>query len=172
MNSIIYSYAKMIDDNICTISQIPQKYRDEVRGYMESMDNDVNSNELVDDTTPKIYGAHYLYPITDIVDTSILGNGGSVSIEIANETIFSISELDSDPMPNAIKYEIIRVENVYGKFKTEPVVELTNTPTGFKIKLQGTPKNIAPDSTILRVDLRITSSNYENMRITLYIDAQ
>ena len=170
MNSIVYSYAKMINDNICTISQIPEEYRDEVTRYMESGDGSPNAPAVEDG--PNIYGALYLYPITDVIDTSILGNGGTVSIEFENADIFTIQEIGSNPAPTDITYEIIRVENAYGKFKTTPSVELVNSGSGVEIRISGTPRNIVPDSTILRIDLKIISSNYEDMRITIYIDAE
>ena len=169
MNSIIYSYAKMINDGICTIENIPESYRNDVQQYLANGDTDNNSS--ITDDTPAIHGALYLQPINETVDTSILGYGGSLSIYYDNSTIFNEDVLGSNPMPNNIEYAVVRVENVYGKFQGEPVIEVNST-TGLNIKLTGTPRNITPDSTILRIDLKIISSNYEDMRITIYLNAQ
>ena len=60
MNSIIYSYAKMINDGICTIENIPESYRNDVQQYLANGDTDNNS--LITDDTPTIHGALYLHP--------------------------------------------------------------------------------------------------------------
>ena len=169
MNSIIYSYAKMINDGICKLENIPESFRSDVEQYMTN--GDPTDNASTSDDTPTLYGALYLPAINETIDTSVLGYNGSVTIYYDNSTIFNEDMLGSNTMPTNIRYEIIRVENIYGKFQGEPVVEVSST-TGLNIKISGTPRNITPDSTILRIDLKIISSNYEDMRVTLYINAQ
>ena len=167
MNSIIYSYAKMINDGICTIDQIPAQYRDDVSTYIQSGGSSSPSGEEI----PVIGGAFCLPTMTVKIDTSILGNNGSIDIGYLNTDIFTKDVVGANPMPESIEYSCIRVENVYGKFQSNPQVEIINE-SGLTVRISGTPKNIVPDCTILRIDIKITSSNYEDMRFTLYIKAE
>lgn len=175
MNIFGYSYAKMIDHGLCTIDQIPDEHREATLKYVN---NDVEAPSEVADEIPEvadtnlIHGALTIPKIDDVeIDTSVMDQGESVTVDFRTDDIFTTDVLAGNPNPHDIYYRIGRVENVYGKLDglTLSIAESTES---FSIIMSGTPKNITSDCTILRVDLIITSSNYEDMRLTIYFNAK
>lgn len=177
MNALVISYAKMINRGTCTIDQVPEEHRAAVKDYLANGETEPKAEE-VNQTASKtsILGALTLPNIEDpILDVSTVLENGALECEFRNEDIFTPDVLDMNPFPIDISYSIERVENTYGKFKDDPEVEMVNRIGGFDLKISGTPQgNIAvrgTKTTILRIDIRVESFNYEPMRFSIYIMA-
>lgn len=166
---LISSFAKMIQEHqLCTIDDVPEEYREAVIEYMNNDKEPVS--RIIDTATTKIdttYGAIFLPSKeveADVTDTGCICN-------VSTEDIFA-GVVETEFMPVGIQYNIGLVENTFGKFNTDPNVEITNTDTGFEIQINGAMNNTVLGSRIIRIDIKINSTNYEEMIQTLYLIAK
>lgn len=161
---MIGSYAKMIEDNLITLQDVPEVCKAAVLKYKKETVDVVDNTVTIDE--PQVpYGSIFLPPIELSVSTY------DIRASITTADIFK-GMLNGNPMPEGVKYTLGLVENTYRKFETTPDVKLMNTDIGFDLSVNGRVVNIHSNLRILRVDINITSSNYEDMLQTIYLIAK
>lgn len=176
MNVFVHTFAKMIEHGLVTIDQIPAEHREDTRQYIESGKLESSTEDsTVGEAVPEnnqILGALRLPKLDSVnIDMDTLAKGKSITARIKKREIFSSEVLNGNPSPENVQYEVIRIENVYGKFEDDLNVELGETSQSVTVTLTGTPKDVVIDATVLRIDILIHSSNYEDMRLTVYFKA-
>lgn len=83
-------------------------------------------------------------------------------IRILSQNLFYVA-------PEDIHWSIIRVENMFGVLDGDPDVRLVEEPNGTKLIVKGRVRDNVSIQKALRIDLNLTSSNYEDMHVTIYI---
>lgn len=171
MNVIEIVYKGLIKRGRCTIDDIPEEYREGVENLLEGRTTKAEDAEIDEvEITFKKHGAitipntsGYILPVT-----KMLMDNNNANIIIPYNNIF-ISDLFQDEFPKDVKYFINRVENNYKAFENDNInVSIDTVDSDCVIHLKGTPTN-AFDRVILRLDIRIESSNYEDMYLTIYV---
>lgn len=155
MDTLLRAYATLVEKHALTLEQVPEKYREAVENYDPSLD--VTD---IPDPEPGLNGALTLKPLHVEYDLNTF---------VYNEDLFTPDLLGDLPMPENMTYSIRRVENVYGAFAEDVEITIDPISTGFVIKLAEEPINVQEHRTVLRIDMIISSSNYEDMLLTVYM---
>lgn len=153
--SLIRSYFMMIKSGKCTIDDIPEKYREDVEKFSEevSLTNAV-PREVKNSNLPKAF------PALDAIITKIK------RVKLRK---FTIPILSMFAIPNDIeniKVGISRVENEHNGYKSVSVT------LDKELEVSGEPNEEFQGLNVLRIDLEITSDNYETGYITTYIQIE
>ena len=166
---LVSSYAKMINDGLCVISDLPEMYRQPVQDYINNPPEATVNNEIHTPVTAQ----------EEINGALFLGNGeyevpvsDTTYCEIKMDEVFQEYSSQGYPMPIKPIFGITMVENTFGKFTRTPVVNIANNQSGCVLAVKGEITNVVSGDKVLRVDLGISSGNYEAMRYTVYIKAE
>ena len=168
---MISAFAKMINDGLCTIDDLPEEYKIPVSEYKDSP---IKPNKINEVRVSTLNGALYLgkyenYPI----DINELNRNGYVDTRFKTSSIF-VDYINEYPLPKNISFNIIRCDEVFCGFTSDPYIELFVTDMGFDIRIHGSINiNDVPENTpLMRIDLSITSSDYEEMHYTIYFKSK
>ena len=119
------------------------------------------------------HGALTLPKMDSIVDVDESMFSGKIDDVFIYGNIFSIDLMKNKDYPSNIKYEILRVDNVYSKFRSEVDAKIATIENNCVLHIDGYPSAYNnPGDTMLRIDLKITSDNYEDMFTTIYLVAK
>lgn len=159
-------YAGLILKGRIKIDDVPDEYKDDTNRVL-SGEADEDEPEPIE---PGINGAINLKPITIKESYNMLNNIGKETIKLGYNAIFNPN--DFAVLPENIQYSIKRVENIYGKYRTDVNVTVDTIDNSGIVIVNGFPSaSIQRGDTMLRIDLEITSSNYEPMNLTIYIES-
>lgn len=166
-SAMIGAYAKMIKDGLCTIDDLPEEYRGPVTTYREGDTTQITSVPSITTVNKEPYGALYLGKQELAVDVS-----DQISIAVSTESVFEGHLISGQPEPSGLRYSPGLVENTFRKYEVNPEVTISNTGAGFILGVNGHIINAEPGSKLLRVDINVESSNYEDMVQTIYLIAK
>lgn len=170
--TLIRSYVKMIKHGICSVKQIPEKYQEAVN---EEIINPSSVDEVVEENKNfenKINGALYIPEIKNCeVDTTILEYDHEYDIIFKTNDIFTPEIMSNNPPIQDIEYSIIRIENLCGTNGYDLDINLFNDEDGFTISLDGRIHEFTGNTNLLRIDIGVKSSNYEDMRFMIFFTA-
>lgn len=159
-DALIHSYAMLIMRGRCNINDIPEEYRSEVRDYITiDMNEETENNEvpfIIDDNGP----------LTLQKMSFTVKSGDTISIK--ESTVFSPDVLGNKTRPDVIKYELLRTEPQVA-FEVKPSLALTKTLSGFTVRVSGKPTVYIDGMPSVVAVVKILSSNYEPMNLTIYI---
>lgn len=171
---LVNYYVRLIKKDMYDLENVPADIKDLVQKLLNnesieindekeiSTEDIVNNEELKEDIK---YGAKTLdnksiyIPLNDIKETTL----AAIKIEdIINKELFEI-------IPEDIKFELIRIENVFGRLDSMEDVLLQYDEEKLDITLKCKLKeDVVSYQEFLRIDIRLLSSNYENMMFTIY----
>lgn len=171
MNVVEVVYKGLIERGRCTMDDIPEEHREGVKNLLEGTSTKVEDTGINEDETLS-FGKHGAITIPNINCYSLTTNemviDNRTDIIIPYNDIFT-SELFQDEYPKDVNYFISRVENNYMAFKDDKVdVSIDTVDNNCVIHLEGSPRINAIGRVMLRMDIRIESSNYEDMHLTIY----
>ena len=174
---LISSYAKMIEKHLCTLDQLPAEYIDDVAEFMKGdpITSAEETPEVVEEPSVRtLHGALYIPKIEDFkIDYKSFYDARKTICHIDNIMIFTPEIIGDNEVPTDVEYDVSIIESIFGKFDRCPDVIVANNGTGCELTILGRPRNnIEVGDNILRVDLKIKSSNYEPMRVTIYFTAK
>ena len=141
---------------------------------IEDEDTNVEEHkeEVVEEPVNTIYGALYIPSSEKELDIVSMVDGSCFD-SVASYDIFTKSILNGKPYPEDIKYSIIRVEPNNFIFAGKPKITLEDIDNGFNLIFNGNIKiNVLPRTSLFRIDIRISSSNYEDMILSTYYIAK
>ena len=157
-------YKRLIERGRCTIDDIPEICREETQRLLngETMESIITSAKEAIESNYR-HGAITLGTLNIEFHPD---DGGRTVVLLDHDTIFR-SYLDGKDEPIDIAYGLTRVENVYNAFDGLVDVQIDTVGDTLALAVNGFAKKDA--LTYLRIDLSIQSSNYEDMRLTIYL---
>lgn len=168
---LVKTFAKMVKNKKCTIEQLPEEYREPVKNFLNGNVTDSKPKKEEKITTPTIEGAISIPNSDNIkIDHTLLVNGVDIPFFVTD--IFTEELLKGKPMPMAMDFTVLLVENTYGRFTEIPKVSVIEITGGFAIRIKGNTNTITTGADLLRVDIGIKSKNYEDMRMSMYFKAK
>ena len=171
-NVLIGYYVSLVKKEQMKLSEVP----DDVRELVESKLNGSDTTVIEPTISPNV-----VVPDYHCINGAL--NLEAVALAIANfnddnSTVCKINKQDiftSDVMvgkedPLNLEYHLIVIENSYASFEKMPEVDVsTDENQNCIIAINGKLKpDIKVGEKILRVDVMIKSSNYEDMRLTVF----
>ena len=105
------------------------------------------------------------------VDTTILEYDHEYNITFKTNDIFTPEIMSNNPPIQDIEYSIIRIENLCGTNGYDLDINLFNDEDGFTISLDGRIHEFTGNTNLLRIDIGVKSSNYEDMRFMIFFTA-
>lgn len=159
-DAIVHSYSMLVMRGRCKITDIPEEYRDEVRDYISiDMNEDPKPTPefVIDDKGPLTLPKLRMH----------IHSGDRVSFH--TDDIFTKDVLKGKPAPDVIKYELIRLETNVA-FESEPEMYLMKTLTGLDVKATGKPVMQIKNMPSLVGVIKIRSTDYEDMNLTIYVE--
>lgn len=173
MNILPIIYKGLVKRERCTLDDIPEEYREETKILLENQDS---PDEIIEDAIElnaveennKIGAIN----IPNIDEYSISVNkmitDGKYVLTVPYERIFA-KDLFSQA-PEDVVYKIQRIENNYMQFEDDLKVSINIVDNDCVFTFEGTPKCESNERfIILRIDIGIESSNYEDMHFTIYL---
>jgi hypothetical protein len=172
MNVLPIIYKGLVRRERCTLEDVPEEYREETKSLLESQDSpdksikDTIKPETIEDN--KI-GAINIPNIDEYsISVSKMITDRKYVLTIQYEGIFT-KDLFSQA-PEDVIYKIQRIENKYMQFEEDLKVSINTIDNNCVLTLEGTPKYESDERfIILRIDVGIESSNYEDMHFTVYL---
>lgn len=173
MNVLPIIYKGLLKRGRCTLEDVPEEYREETKVLLEHQDSidkndeDMIGSEVIEENN-KI-GAINI-PNVDGYSISIskMLIDGKYVLTIPYGEIFT-KDLFSQA-PKDVVYKIQRIENSYMQFEDDLKVSINTIDGDCVLTVEGTPKYKGDEkSIILRIDIGIESSNYEDMYFTIYL---
>lgn len=175
MNVLPIVYKGLVKRGRCTINDVPEEYREETKLLLEGQEisNEVIEKEvetLMEENTkfgavtiPNISG----YPIS----VSKMLIDGKCKVTIPYGELFT-KELFPTAYPLNVQYDITRIENNYMRFEDGLKVSVDTVDSDCVLTFEGVPKcEYNSKVVMLRIDVKIKSSNYEDMHFTIYLYA-
>ena len=166
-------YKGLVKRGTYTIDKVPKEYRESVQKLLNG-ESENNNEEPVEESTEEFvkYGAVTLPKINGYpVDVDSVMMTGKIRIDLEFDVIFP-SDLFS-VFPRDVQYSIQRVENIWNRFRSKVDVIIDTIDEDALVLVNGFPSAICnPGDTLLRIDLKIESSNYEDMYLTIYLCAK
>ena len=173
MNVLPIIYKGLVKRERCTLEDIPEEYREETKSLLENQDspdesiNDTIELEAVEENN-KIGAINipnidkYSIPVSEMI------TDGKYVLTIPYGEIFT-KDLFSQA-PEDVVYKIQRIENNYMQFEEDLKVSINTIDNDCVLTFDGTPKYESNKRIIiLRIDVGIESSNYEDMHFTIYL---
>lgn len=144
-----------------------------INGESISENTEVTNNTTVsEETTSSLYGPLTIGNLTKEINTESLSKSGHSEISFDLSELFS-NVPEGNEYPKDVQLEVIRVEDTYGKFKEVPDIQITITDTTVKTKISAIPiVDFTAGYEVFRLDLKVISSNYEEMKFTIYVNAK
>ena len=152
--ALIRSFFIMVKSNKCSIDDIPEKYREEVRAYEEQLPMKAAQNNNM--KSKKVIG--------DIDPIRIFINKNKIS-----EFTIPLKKYINNNLPE--DYYVLsleRVENVYNAYET--VNASINDEK--ELIVSGIVNNSHQGNHILRIDVMVKGLKYNSKSITFYIDIE
>lgn len=180
--ALIKYYATLIKKQMMSMEQIEPEFQEAVQkainGEIISHDDQTtdNASNLTEDIPSGKIGAITLDDYYILLKNENINVDGarrfSVFAPIKMDDIFSSEVLNENPFPEAIDLRILYIENVYNRFSSDAGVEII--PDGDDWSIHVVASDMVKNNTdvvkeYLRVDLLIKSSNYEDMRLSVYL---
>lgn len=161
-------YAALINYGRIPLDDVPTEYREDTKAALNDDDEDNESaSEIINE---EIHGAVNLDPITIKCSYNELNQDGKEVIKLGYNAIFTKDKFGI--LPENIKYSIKRVENIYGKYRSEVSATVDTINNAGVLIVNGYPSAIMQNGdTMLRIDLTITSDNYDPMTLVVYIES-
>lgn len=155
MSAKICTYSRLLKHGKISVEQIPEELRNDVLSY-EPITETIETEDK-----DELNGAIYLDPIyCKLIDDCIV---------IDSKSVFSPIVLNGSPEPVNTDCRVTRVENVYGAFPNGVNVKVLRLDDVFVVSIDSPPISTKSNEVVLRVDIIIGSSNYEDMHLTAYI---
>ncbi len=149
------------------IASLYKKLVNKGRISEESVPEGIDINEEVEEE--EVFVPLGAIPIPKIVGRPVKFDRNGVYIDsVSTEDIFR-DLLGDNPKPENIQYSIIRIEknNVLLNETKTFALDLATVFDGFRLTISSNIGN-ETHAFLFRVDIRIESSNYEPMRMTIY----
>ena len=148
-------------------TDIPEEYREENLKTSPEPE-DVVQNEVETPAVVKL-GPISIPKVIDRAVTVASLKGQTRFDTFLTSDIFTSSLLGDKPMPIDTKYSAVRVEQNTYVFKGKPAISIIDMDNGFNLVCNGEVKiNVLPRTNLFRVDIKIESSNYDDMVFSVY----
>lgn len=173
MNVLPIIYKGLLKRGRCTLEDVPKEYREETKALLENQDSiDENIEYMIEPEVNEENNKIGAINIPNIDEYSILVSKmlitGKYTLVIPYGGIFT-KDLFSQA-PKDVVYKIQRIENSYMQFEDDLKVTIDTIDSDCVLTFEGTPKcKDGEKSIILRIDIGIESSNYEDMHFTIYL---
>lgn len=179
--ALINYYVRLIQKESYKLDDVPDDVREEVQRKLngeeepavEESTNEEVSEEVVSEDgklgAKTLHNKHYIVNGDDFTKSGKLSFVYLITEILDNETM----PLDEE-YPKDIDFELVRIENFMGRFADIPKISVSydQSVSGLRISINSKPDvYFRAGDEIIRLDLKMTSSNYEDMSMTVYIEA-
>lgn len=177
--ALLNYYVRLIKKEALTLEDVPDDMVEAVQRKLngeEEVSNEKHEKMIIEDDSNNKLGAKSLPNKIITVNGDEFTSTGKLNIgclitEILNNETMPINE----EYPKDIDFELVRTENVFGRFVSIPNVNVFYDKEYciLKITMDSRPNVFfRPGDEIIRVDLKLVSSNYEDMSMTVYVKAE
>lgn len=178
--ALVNYWVRLLKKEQMKMEDVPDEIREDVQRALNGEDvtssNDEQHIVYKEEEYSSLLGAKSISSKTSLIDSEEFSVSGVCKIGYLITEIFDNDVMPQDEeYPQNINFELIRIEDTYGKFESTPSVKVVYDKDYCLLTVDITSKPVIDFKSgdgIMRLDLKITSSNYEDMKMTIYVVAK